>query len=149
MIQKRLWRGNINCLSPTMSARLAHRALRISSVPRTHRTQQCASSYLRNYFSPKYVRTFSTTRSALAALASHPPSQPSILVFSPSPAQIEEQELDVELIPPEDIKIEITERAAEVLTNDNLLASIHKSFCSSSNCVKYRHGRRTRMLRYE
>jgi hypothetical protein len=42
-------------------------------------------------------------------LASHPTT----VLFSPSPQYIE-QELDVEIVPTQDIKIELTDRAAEV-----------------------------------
>ena len=46
---------------------------------------------------------------------SEPQPSPTILLTSPSPETIEEQELDVELVPPQAVNIGITQRAAEVL----------------------------------
>lgn len=47
-------------------------------------------------------------------MANHSVAQPIIVVFSPSPERMKEDELDVELIPPSEIRIELTDRAAEV-----------------------------------
>lgn len=61
-------------------------------------------------------RTFVSTIPRLNSLASHPPlAHATTIVFSPTPQQIEDEELDVELIPPKDIKIVVTDRAAEVI----------------------------------
>ncbi|CAA7259146.1 unnamed protein product [Cyclocybe aegerita] len=40
---------------------------------------------------------------------------PTVVLFSPSKEYIEQEELDVELLPPEQVKLEITDRAAEQL----------------------------------
>ncbi|KAJ7502865.1 hypothetical protein B0H11DRAFT_1986721 [Mycena galericulata] len=63
------------------------------------------------------TRTRSLTNSwpRRAALATHPPAQPTVLLFSPSPEYIEQEEIDVELLPPQDAQIVITDRAAEQL----------------------------------
>ncbi|OCH93469.1 hypothetical protein OBBRIDRAFT_724799 [Obba rivulosa] len=67
-------------------------------------------------------RPFATSRPLNAALASHPPGQPTVLLAYPSPseqahdeAEEDVDEPDVDLVPPEDAKIEITDRAAEQL----------------------------------
>ena len=59
-------------------------------------------------------RSFSNTLSRRDALASSLPTQPTVVLFTPSQADIEKEELDVELLPPELVKLEITDRAAEV-----------------------------------
>ncbi|KAF8893905.1 hypothetical protein BD779DRAFT_1504065 [Infundibulicybe gibba] len=60
-------------------------------------------------------RYLSTTRLYNAALASKPPAAPTVVVFQPSPEYIEQEELDVELLPTEAVKLVITDRAAEQL----------------------------------
>lgn len=60
-----------------------------------------------------FRRNLSTTLPRRAALASLP-TQPTVILFTPSQADIEKEELDVELLPPEQVKLEITDRAAEV-----------------------------------
>jgi len=41
-------------------------------------------------------------------------TRPTTVLFSPSPQYTEKEDLDVEIIPTQDIKIELTDRAAEV-----------------------------------
>ncbi|KAH9833473.1 uncharacterized protein C8Q71DRAFT_712811 [Rhodofomes roseus] len=65
-------------------------------------------------------RAFSSTSSARAALAQHPPTKQSVLVAYPSPDSMEENdedadEPDVDFVPPEEAQLEITDRAAEQL----------------------------------
>ncbi|KAH9913507.1 uncharacterized protein B0H18DRAFT_1048215 [Fomitopsis serialis] len=65
-------------------------------------------------------RAFSTTASTRAALAQHPPTKQSVLVAYPSPSSVEEtdedaDDPDVDFVPPEEAKLEITDRAAEQL----------------------------------
>ena len=48
-----------------------------------------------------------------ASLAAKPPTHPTVLLSSPSPAYVQQEELDVEL-PPENVNLVITDRAAEV-----------------------------------
>lgn len=64
---------------------------------------------------PNHRRYFSSSRLSLAALAIHPPSQPTVLLDMPSPEAIEQEELDVELIPKQEASVSITDRAAEQL----------------------------------
>lgn len=61
-----------------------------------------------------FQRNISTTIPRFAALATLLPTQPTIVLYSPSPEYIEKEELDVDLLPPEQVKLEITDRAAEV-----------------------------------
>lgn len=65
-----------------------------------------------------WSRTLSTTPFRNAALAPTPPAQPTITISSPDPKYIEDEEIDVELPPPEEIRLEITDRAAEVCAPD-------------------------------
>lgn len=44
----------------------------------------------------------------------HLPSSPTILLSLPSTEYLEQEEIDVELLPPEDVQVIITDRAAEV-----------------------------------
>jgi hypothetical protein len=61
-------------------------------------------------------RTFSSKAKASSSLLARtqPAAHPTIVVFSPSPQHLQEEEVDVDLIPHQDIKIELTDRAAEV-----------------------------------
>ena len=63
---------------------------------------------------PAYIqRSISTTAQRLAALASSLPAKPTVVLATPSTDHIEKEELDVELLPPEQVKLDITDRAAE------------------------------------
>ncbi|KDR75284.1 hypothetical protein GALMADRAFT_69637 [Galerina marginata CBS 339.88] len=62
-------------------------------------------------------RNLSSTIPRKAALASSLPTQPTVVLFTPSREDIEKEELDVDLTPPEQIKLEITDRAAQQLMN--------------------------------
>lgn len=68
------------------------------------------------------IRTLSTTIPRSAALADQLPAQPTVVLQTPSSEYIEKEELDVELIPPEQIELVITDRAAEV---SSLIYSIY------------------------
>lgn len=59
-------------------------------------------------------RGLSMTPQRHAALAPSFPTQPTVVLCIPSPEYIEKEELDVELFPPDQVKLEITDRAAEV-----------------------------------
>ncbi|KAJ7782847.1 hypothetical protein B0H16DRAFT_1297595 [Mycena metata] len=61
------------------------------------------------------TRQLTTSLPRRAALATPPPAQPTVLLFSPSPEYIEQEEIDVELLPPQEAQIVITDRAAEQL----------------------------------
>ena len=55
----------------------------------------------------------STSTTIRASLASTLPSQPTVLLHKPSQEDIAEKELDLDLLPPELVKLDITDRAAE------------------------------------
>jgi len=59
-------------------------------------------------------RHLSNSASSRAALASSLPAEPTVILLQPTQADIEKEELDVELLPPEEVKLDITDRAAEV-----------------------------------
>ena len=69
---------------------------------------------------PPSTRTLLTSRPRGATLAANPPAHPTILIFSPTPEAIKQQELDIELLPPQDINIDITDRAAQVRIPTNI-----------------------------
>lgn len=69
-------------------------------------------------------RSFRTTSLRSATLAAQPHTQPTILRFSPSSQYIEQEELDVELPAPEDVKLVITDRAAEVTGHQFTIHSV-------------------------
>ena len=49
----------------------------------------------------------------LAALASSLPAKPTVVLATPSMDYIEKEEMDVDLLPSEQVKLDITDRAAE------------------------------------
>ncbi|KAG2015819.1 iron-sulfur cluster assembly accessory protein Isa2 [Coprinopsis cinerea AmutBmut pab1-1] len=90
-------------------ARLPHRH-HISSIPnRTRQPLQQLTTTRPN------VKSFSASASCRAAVATQVPSQPTVLQQTPSLQYLEEEEIDVEPIPPEQVKLVITDRAAEQL----------------------------------
>ncbi|KAI0052072.1 hypothetical protein FA95DRAFT_1580193 [Auriscalpium vulgare] len=90
--------------------------------------RQCSRALVRNAqrtvifhaasSSPTYTsaRTLTSSRpsAAAAALAQLPPSKPTVLLLYPTQQDLEAAELDAEAIPPEDARIDLTDRAAEV-----------------------------------
>ncbi|KAI0657677.1 hypothetical protein C8Q70DRAFT_876559, partial [Cubamyces menziesii] len=65
-------------------------------------------------------RNFASTSSARAAQVQHPPTQRAELVSYPSPSSIRQEDEDsddpeVDLVPPEQASLQMTERAAEQL----------------------------------
>ncbi|KAJ7647546.1 hypothetical protein FB45DRAFT_893721 [Roridomyces roridus] len=68
-------------------------------------------SALRRVHPPLYARPL--TRHA--AMSTRPPAQPTVLLFSPSPEYIEQEEIDVELLPAQQAQMVVTDRAAEQL----------------------------------
>jgi hypothetical protein len=63
---------------------------------------------------PAYIhRNLSSTTRRLAALASSLPTKPTVVLATPSTDYIEKEGLDFELLPPEQVKLDITDRAAE------------------------------------
>ncbi|KAJ7668480.1 hypothetical protein DFH06DRAFT_1181840 [Mycena polygramma] len=61
------------------------------------------------------TRALTTALPRRAALATPPPAQPTVLLATPSPEYIEQEEIDVQLLPPQEAQIIITDRAAEQL----------------------------------
>jgi hypothetical protein len=62
---------------------------------------------------PAYIRSLSNTPKRLAALTSSLPAKPTVVLATPSTDYIEKEELNVEMLPPEQVKLDITDRAAE------------------------------------
>lgn len=63
---------------------------------------------------PAYIqRSISSTARRLAALTSSLPAKPTVVLATPSTDYIEKEGLDVVLLPPEQVKLDITDRAAE------------------------------------
>lgn len=60
------------------------------------------------------TRNLSTSTTSRASLASSLPTQPTVVLYHPNHAEIEKEELEVDLLPPEQVKIDITDRAAAV-----------------------------------
>ncbi|KZT23899.1 hypothetical protein NEOLEDRAFT_1068437 [Neolentinus lepideus HHB14362 ss-1] len=94
-------------------------------------------------YTSSLARRFSTGRASLAALASHPPSQRSVLLHLPSPEALEEEELDVELVPKEEATVDITDRAAEQLrsiaTRENNPDAALRIAVESGGCHGYQY----------
>lgn len=70
-----------------------------------------STAYLRNVRNRPFLSTSSTSK---ASLASSLPTQPTVMLYHPTKADVETEEVDVELLPPDRVKLEITDRAAEV-----------------------------------
>jgi len=62
----------------------------------------------------RHTRFSPTNTRCYAALAGRLPSQPITVLQTPSLDYIKQEELDVELLPPDEVKLVITDRAAEV-----------------------------------
>ena len=85
------------------------------------------------HFIPLHIRSRSFTSTRLhryslqtqqqqpTAAAAHP----TVVLYSPSPESIEEEEIDVDVIPPNEIRIELTDRAAEVRPSNSILSLIY------------------------
>ncbi|KIM77502.1 hypothetical protein PILCRDRAFT_825276 [Piloderma croceum F 1598] len=87
----------------------------LRTCTRSLRLTAANSARLRSVVPSNHKRFFSSSSPSTSALASHHTAHPTVVVFTPSPQHIEQEELDVDLIPPQDIKIELTDRAAEQL----------------------------------
>jgi iron-sulfur cluster assembly 2 len=61
------------------------------------------------------TRLISSTVLRNAALATKPSSRPTVVRFSPSTEYLQKEELDVDVLLPQDIKLIITDRAAQVM----------------------------------
>ncbi|KAF6760119.1 hypothetical protein DFP72DRAFT_988371 [Ephemerocybe angulata] len=95
--------------------------------------------------SPRLVlpHNFSTSSSSKAALASDSPGQPTIVLQTPSAEYLKEEELDIDLIPPEQVKLVITDRAAEQLrsiaTRENNPNAALRIAVESGGCHGYQY----------
>ncbi|KAF9528489.1 hypothetical protein CPB83DRAFT_854237 [Crepidotus variabilis] len=86
------------------------------SLMTAYTTTLASSSKVRlEHIPPSFERYLSTTNLTRAALASALPTKPTVILFQPTKEALEKEELDVELLPPEQVKLEITDRAAEQL----------------------------------
>ena len=83
----------------------------ISNLPRTR-----ILSTPKVYARPSQ-RCFSSSVLKKAAFAETLPTQPTVLISNPVQADLDREELDIELLPLEQVKLEITDRAAEVCTS--------------------------------
>jgi len=79
------------------------------------RLGRSSSVYLRNVVASNHRRSFTSSKSSPSALASLPTAHPTTVLYSPSPQHLEQEDLDIEVIPPHDVQIELTDRAAEQL----------------------------------
>ncbi|KAJ8469566.1 hypothetical protein ONZ51_g8899 [Trametes cubensis] len=95
-------------------------AAAVSRVPRTSSTIASTSHSFRGRAIAHTRRNFASTSSARAAQVQHPPTQRAELVSYPSPSSIRQEDEDsddpeVDLVPPEQASLQMTERAAEQL----------------------------------
>ena len=90
----------------------------VRSAPLAARTAPPTLASTLAHLQPR--RLFSSSRISRAALASHPPAQPTELLYSPTEEALRETEdadedaPEVDLLPPDEATLEMTERAAEV-----------------------------------
>ena len=106
---------NLEMSTTRRLAKTLHNAARLQLAqhhPRYRRNEfHTSPSSSSKYESRSHLSTSTTTR---ASLSSSLPSQPTILLYNPTHSDMADEELDVDLLPPEHVKLEITDRAAEV-----------------------------------
>lgn len=79
---------------------------------------------------PHRIRAFSLSLPSQVTSVAHPPAHRSLLLRYPSRAlaenaqDVDENQADVELVPPKDAQIHITHRAAEVSTDFKLILDV-------------------------
>lgn len=71
--------------------------------------------YRLNAFKQPLGRSIATTLPRYAALAEQTPAKSTVILSTPSAAYLEKEEMEVESIPPGDVKLVITDRAATVI----------------------------------
>ncbi|KAF8220570.1 hypothetical protein L208DRAFT_744195 [Tricholoma matsutake] len=103
--------------------------------------QRCHRQYL--WSIPTSARSISTTLPRNVALATKPPAHPTVVLFSPSAEYLKKGELDVEVLPHQDIKLIITDRAAEQLraisTRENNPEAALRIAVESGGCHGYQY----------
>lgn len=109
-----------------MASFSSSRILRIGSFAYSRISEQRSSSTLYQYcLRPSCLalselrnerRAFTFSHVSRAALASHPIAQPTVLLAYPTvpPENEDEDDIDIEFVPPDEAQIRITDRAAEV-----------------------------------
>ncbi|KAH9888463.1 hypothetical protein C8Q73DRAFT_710249 [Cubamyces lactineus] len=105
---------------PSTRAFSSRGAASLYRVPRTSLAFGSTSRPFRGRALAHTRRNFASTSHARAAQVQHPPTQRAELVSYPSPSSIRQEDEDsddpeVELVPPEEASLEMTERAAEQL----------------------------------
>ncbi|KAG5651001.1 hypothetical protein H0H81_010260 [Sphagnurus paluster] len=89
------------------------------------------------------ARAFTNTLFRNATLAQQPQGEPTIVLSSPSKEYIEQEEIDVELPAPEDVKLVITDRAAEQLRSiaarENDTSAALRIAVESGGCHGYQY----------
>lgn len=84
-------------------------------IPRRISARISSPRLLTRSFPPiSFARKLSTTTARYAALAGDTPGQSIVVLQTPSPEYLEQEEIDVELLPSDQIQLTITDRAAEV-----------------------------------
>ncbi|KAF5388831.1 hypothetical protein D9757_005623 [Collybiopsis confluens] len=97
-----------------MASRVSSRALRHLSRSLTRKTHLNLDQL--NFWNPSTrICAYSATAPHRTTVTQHLPASPTVLLSLPSTDYLEQEEIDVELLPPEDAKIVITDRAAEQL----------------------------------
>ncbi|KAJ3550937.1 hypothetical protein NMY22_g120 [Coprinellus aureogranulatus] len=132
--------------STTMSSATLLRALRMASrLPALRSARKVSAVSSRRIQIPR-PSPFSTSSSSKAAFAQELPAQPTVLLDTPSADYIKEEELEVELIPPERVKLVITDRAAEaslplesIATRENNPDAALRIAVESGGCHGYQY----------
>ncbi|KAK7045694.1 [4Fe-4S] proteins maturation [Paramarasmius palmivorus] len=97
-----------------MASRLVSRSL--SQAPRLLRTRtRLSSAHIRPWFSTNRVCNYSATAPRGYAVVEKPSASRTKVISTPSPEYIEEEEIDVELIPEDRAELVVTDRAAQQL----------------------------------
>ncbi|KIK68950.1 hypothetical protein GYMLUDRAFT_34982 [Collybiopsis luxurians FD-317 M1] len=95
-----------------MASRLSSQTLRHIARSVSKESHLIKSSY---WPSLTRIRRYTVSAPRRTTVTQHLPSSPTVLLSLPSAEYLEQEEIDVDLLPPEDAKIIITDRAAEQL----------------------------------
>ena len=126
----RTWSSHAS--SPTASWSAPQSAGSISAhIPRHLRPSQHSSAKASR-------RTFVSTSSTRAVIAQRPPSHRTQLVSYPSPSETwekdEDEEPEVDFVPPEEAVVEMTDRAAEVRVCGTCIPNLYTPTLPVSGC---------------